>query len=158
VQAQLENDPDRYAETVTASIKSDVVRVIVAPLVAKLEAALARARGDTFEAMYNIEEELGERLIEAAREPITAPPDKLLRRKADLRVGAACWCFGTGFLRSRSAQSWPLKRDGQPHRTRRIRAGAAGAILDCACAPILTGTAGGTSAKPSPLPRTPEKG
>ena len=30
-------------------------------------------------------------------------------------------------------------------------------ILDCACAPILTGTAGGTSAKPSPLPRTPEK-
>src|ERR1700730_15316860 len=89
---------------------------------------------------------------------MTAPPDKLLRRKAVLRVGAASWCFGTAFLRSRFAQSWPLKRDGQPHRTRRIRAGAAGVILDCACAPILTGTAGGTSAKPSPLPRTPEKG
>ena len=57
-----------------------------------------------------------------------------------------------------SGQSWSLKRDGQPHRTRRIRAGAAGVILDCACAPILTGTAGGTSAEPSPLPRTPEKG
>jgi hypothetical protein len=42
----------------------------VAPLVAKLEGALARARGDAFEAMYNIEEELGERLIEAGREPI----------------------------------------------------------------------------------------
>ena len=64
LKAQLENDPDRYAETVTASIKSDMVRTIVALLVAKLEAALARARGDAFEAMYNIEEELGERLIE----------------------------------------------------------------------------------------------
>ena len=70
LKAQLENDPDRYSETVTASIKSDMVRQIVAPLVAKLEAALARARGDAFEAMYNIEEELGERLIEAGREPI----------------------------------------------------------------------------------------
>src|SRR5260370_1828453 len=67
---------------------------------------------------------------------MTAPPDKLLRRKAVLRVGAASWCFGSAFLRSRFAQSWPLKRDGQPHRTRRIRAGAAGVILDCACAPI----------------------
>ena len=67
---QLKNDPDRYAETVTASIKSDIVRTIVAPLVAKLEGTLARARGDTFEAMYNIEEELGERLVEAGREAI----------------------------------------------------------------------------------------
>jgi len=70
LKAQLQNDPDRYAETVTASIKSDMVRTIVAPLVAKLEGALARARGDAFEAMYNIEEELGERLIAAGREPI----------------------------------------------------------------------------------------
>jgi hypothetical protein len=69
LKAQLQNDPDRYAETVTASIKSDLVRTIVARLVAKLEGALARAR-DAFEAMYNIEEELGERLIEAGREPI----------------------------------------------------------------------------------------
>ena len=44
LKAQLENDPDRYGETVTASIKSDMVRTIVAPLVAKLEAALTRAR------------------------------------------------------------------------------------------------------------------
>jgi hypothetical protein len=67
---QLKNDPDRYAETVTASIKSDIVRTIMAPLVAKLEGTLARARGDAFEAMYNIEEELGERLVEAGREAI----------------------------------------------------------------------------------------
>lgn len=52
LKAQLQNDPDRYAETVTASIKSDMVRTIVSPLVAKLEGALARARGDAFEAMY----------------------------------------------------------------------------------------------------------
>jgi hypothetical protein len=63
LKAQLENDPDRYAETVTNAVKSDLVRMIVVPLLTKLEAALARARGDAFEAMYNIEEELGERLI-----------------------------------------------------------------------------------------------
>ena len=67
---QFKNDPDRYTETVTASIKADLVRTIVAPVVAALEGPLARARGDAFEAMYNIEEELGERLIEAGREPI----------------------------------------------------------------------------------------
>jgi hypothetical protein len=67
---QFKNDPDGYAETVKASIKSDMVRTIVAPLVATLEGALARARGDAFEAMYNIEEELGEGLIEAIREAI----------------------------------------------------------------------------------------
>jgi hypothetical protein len=49
LKVQLQNDPDRYAETVSASIKSDMVRTIVAPLVAKLEGALARARGDAFE-------------------------------------------------------------------------------------------------------------
>src|SRR6202040_456168 len=54
---------------VTNAVKSDLVRMIV-PLLTKLEAALARARGDAFEAMYNIEEELGERLIGAGREPI----------------------------------------------------------------------------------------
>jgi hypothetical protein len=70
LKAQLENDPDRYAETVTNAVKSDLVRMIVVPLLTKLEAALARARGDAFEAMYNIEEELGERLIGAGREPI----------------------------------------------------------------------------------------
>ena len=69
---ECRNDPDRYTDTVTASIKADMVRTIVAPLVAKLEGALARARGDAFEAMYNIEEELGERLVETAREPIAS--------------------------------------------------------------------------------------
>ena len=69
---EFRNDPDRYTDTVTASIKADMVRAIVAPLVAKLEGALARARGDAFEAMYNIEEELGERLVETAREPIAS--------------------------------------------------------------------------------------
>jgi hypothetical protein len=67
---EFQNDPDRYADNVTALVKTGMVRAIVAPLVAKLEGALARARGDAFEAMYNIEEELGERLIGAAREPI----------------------------------------------------------------------------------------
>lgn len=44
VKAQLENDPDRYAETVTHAVKSDLVHSIVVPVLMKLEAALARAR------------------------------------------------------------------------------------------------------------------
>src|SRR5262249_41912822 len=67
---EFKNDPDRYTDTVTASVKADMVRAFVAPLVAKLEGPLGRARGDAFEAMYNLDEELGERLIEAAREPV----------------------------------------------------------------------------------------
>jgi hypothetical protein len=41
LKAEFANDPDRYSETVTASIKGDMVRTIVAPLVVKLEGALA---------------------------------------------------------------------------------------------------------------------
>jgi hypothetical protein len=39
---ELKNDPDRYTETITASIKGDMVCTIVAPLVTKLEGALTR--------------------------------------------------------------------------------------------------------------------
>ena len=69
---QLQNDPDGYAEAVTNAVKIDLVRTVAVPLVTKLEASLERARGDAFEAIYNIEEELGERLIEAFREPISS--------------------------------------------------------------------------------------
>jgi hypothetical protein len=37
---ELKNDPDRHTETVTASIKADLVRTIVAPLVVTLEGPL----------------------------------------------------------------------------------------------------------------------
>jgi hypothetical protein len=70
LKASLQNDPDGYADTVTNSVKADLVRTVAVPLVKRLEAALERARGDAYEAIYNIEDELGERLIEAAREPI----------------------------------------------------------------------------------------
>jgi very-short-patch-repair endonuclease len=68
----LENDPERYSETVIHVLKSDIVRVVAVPLLKRLEATLDQARGDAYEAIYNIEEELGERLIEAAREPIAS--------------------------------------------------------------------------------------
>jgi hypothetical protein len=70
LKASLQNDPDTYADTVTNSVKTDLVRTVAVPLVKRLEAALERARGDAYEVIYNIEDELGERLIEAAREPI----------------------------------------------------------------------------------------
>jgi very-short-patch-repair endonuclease len=69
---QLQNDLEAYAEAVTNAVKIDLVRTVAVPLVTKLEASLERARGDAFEAIYNIEEELGERLTEAFREPISS--------------------------------------------------------------------------------------
>ena len=68
----LENDPERYSETVIHALKNDIVRVVAVPLLKRLEATLDQARGDAYEAIYNIEEELGERLIEASREPIAS--------------------------------------------------------------------------------------
>jgi hypothetical protein len=72
LKAQLRNDPDAYADAITNALKMDFVRTVAVPLVTKLESHLERARGDAFEAMYNIEEELGERLIEVFREPISS--------------------------------------------------------------------------------------
>jgi len=69
---QLQNDPDGYADAVTNAVKTDLIRTVAVPLVTKLEASLGRARGDAFETIYNIEEELGERLIETFREPISS--------------------------------------------------------------------------------------
>jgi hypothetical protein len=72
LKAELQNDPDGYADAIIAAVKADLVRTVAVPLVTKLETSLERARGDAFEAIYNIEEELGERLIDAAREPIAS--------------------------------------------------------------------------------------
>lgn len=66
----LENDPERYTESVTQCLRNEIVRTVVVPLLKRLEAGLEQARGDSYEAIYNIEDELGERLVEAAREPI----------------------------------------------------------------------------------------
>ena len=68
----LENDPERYSETIIYTLKNDIVRMVIVPLLKRLEATLEQVRGDAYEAMYNIEEELGERLVEAAREPIAS--------------------------------------------------------------------------------------
>src|SRR5208282_50186 len=55
----LENDPERYSDTVIHALKNDIVRTAVVPLLKRLEATLTQIRGDAYEAMYNIEEELG---------------------------------------------------------------------------------------------------
>ena len=89
---------------------------------------------------------------------MTAPPDKLLPQKAVLRVGAACWCFGTALFQIPIRAVLPFEARWTAAPNKEDLSGAAGVILDCACAPILMGTAAGTSAKPSPLPTNPAKG
>lgn len=82
MKAELENDPERYSDTVIHALKSDIIRTVVVPLLKRLEATLAQIRGDAYEAMYNIEEELGERLVEAAREPIASAIATVLAENA----------------------------------------------------------------------------
>lgn len=72
LRSSLENDPERYGEAVIQGLKNDIVRSVIVPLIKRLEATLTQLRGDAYEAMYNIEEELGESLVEAAREPIAS--------------------------------------------------------------------------------------
>jgi hypothetical protein len=69
---RFENDPDQYRETVVNGLRSDLVRTVVVPLLKRLETALEAARGDAYEAIFNIEDELGDRLIDDAREAIGA--------------------------------------------------------------------------------------
>lgn len=78
----FENDPDQYKETVTSGLRSDILRTVIVPLLRKLEPTLAEARGEAFESIYNIEEELSEALIEQAREPIGAALATVLAEKS----------------------------------------------------------------------------
>ncbi len=72
LKTSLENDPERYTEAIIQRLKNDIVRTVVVPLLKRLEATLEQAKGDAYEAAYNIEEELGDRLVEAGREPIVS--------------------------------------------------------------------------------------
>jgi hypothetical protein len=68
----LSGDPERYRDAVIASLRSDLVRTVVAPLTAKLEGGLKRQGSDEFEVAYDIEDEIGTRLIADAEEAIAA--------------------------------------------------------------------------------------
>jgi hypothetical protein len=66
----LRNDPERYRETVVTSLRNDLIRTAVAPLTQLLESSIRRAGNDEFEVAYDIEDELGLRLVADAGEAI----------------------------------------------------------------------------------------
>jgi AAA domain len=66
----LQNDPERYRETVITSLRNNLIRVAVAPLIRRLESSIQVQGSDEFEVAYNIEDELGARLVADAGEAI----------------------------------------------------------------------------------------
>ena len=70
LRASLENDPERYCESVLTVLRGELIRTAVAPLVLRLESGIRQQGSDEFEVAYDIEEELGARLISEAREAI----------------------------------------------------------------------------------------
>ena len=66
----LRNDPERYRETVLTSLRNDLVRTAVTPLTQLLESSIRRAGNDEFEVAYDIEDELGLRLVADTGEAI----------------------------------------------------------------------------------------
>jgi hypothetical protein len=66
----LENDPERYRDAILTTLRNDLVRVAITPLVLRLESSIRNEGSDEFETAYNIEEELGAQLISVATEAI----------------------------------------------------------------------------------------
>lgn len=68
--AALQNDPERYRETVVTSLRNDLIRTAVAPLTKRLESSIQKQGSDDFEVAFDIEDELGARLVADAGEAI----------------------------------------------------------------------------------------
>ena len=66
-----QNDPERYAEAVLLTLREDLIRSVIAPLIAKLRASFERESAEGSEIAFDIEDELSERLCGETREPIS---------------------------------------------------------------------------------------
>jgi hypothetical protein len=67
---RMQNDPETYREAVVTALRSGLVDTALKPLLLKLESSLNRQNNDTLEVAYDIEEELGARLLADAGEAI----------------------------------------------------------------------------------------
>jgi hypothetical protein len=59
----MQHDPERYREAVVGSLRTELVRTAVAPLIQRLESGFKQQGSDEFEVAYDIEDELGARLV-----------------------------------------------------------------------------------------------
>jgi hypothetical protein len=70
LQNKMQHDPERYREAVVAALRNELVRTAVAPLIERLESGIRQQGSDEFEVAYDIEDELGARLVADAGEAI----------------------------------------------------------------------------------------
>lgn len=66
----LADDPDRFADNVISRLKSALLLAIINPLLTSLGTFLENQGNESLETIYNLEEELGDLLVDPLREPI----------------------------------------------------------------------------------------
>ncbi len=66
------NDPEGYSDKVLNYIKTNLIGTMASPLVNKINNIFENQGNDGYEKIYNLEEELGERLIQQISEPMSA--------------------------------------------------------------------------------------
>ncbi len=67
---QLADDPERFADHVISKLKSGLLLAIVNPLLTSLDTFFKNQDSESFETIYNLEEELGDLLTDPLKEPI----------------------------------------------------------------------------------------
>ena len=67
---QLADDPERFADHVISKLKSGLLLAIVNPLLTSLDTFFKNQGNESFETIYNLEEELGDLLADPLKEPI----------------------------------------------------------------------------------------
>ena len=67
---RLADDPERFADHVISQLKSELFLAIVNPLLTSLDTFFENQGNESLETIYNLEEELGDLLVDPLREPI----------------------------------------------------------------------------------------
>lgn len=68
MQKELSGDPDEYADRISHAIRNELLRAVVVPLLSNLDAAFKNQGGNSFDSLYDLEEELGENLTASFEE------------------------------------------------------------------------------------------
>lgn len=64
------DDPERFSDFVISQLKKELLLIIVNPLLTSLDTFFEKHGNESFETIYNLEEELGDLLVEPLQEPI----------------------------------------------------------------------------------------
>ena len=68
----LSSDPESYSDHILNHLKTNLLRTAVSPLIGQLDTFYENQGSDGYENVYNLEEELGECLIEQISEPMVS--------------------------------------------------------------------------------------